>query len=145
MATVTLHASASAPVDVVFDTLTDHAAYADFTPVRSSKLEREGDPAPNGVGAIRVLRVVGPPLREQTITYDRPHTFSYRLISGLPVRDYVGTVELSGDGNGTRIVYRVDVTPSVPLPDVVVAALVRPAIQLLMRGVVKESARRSRG
>jgi hypothetical protein len=143
MATFTLHARTSAPPDVVFDTLTDHAAYADFTPVRSSNLERAGDPVPNGVGAIRALRVVGPALREQTIEYDRPHSFSYRLISGLPVRDYVGAVGLSADGSGTQITYRVDVTPSVPVPSGVVVALVRPAIQLLLRGAVKESERRA--
>ena len=71
------------------------ARYAEITPLRKSELEREGEPAPNGVGAIRVLRAVGPPLREEVIAYEPPSRFSYKLLSGLPVRDHVGTVELT--------------------------------------------------
>ena len=52
--------------------------------MRKSVLEREGDPAPNGVGAIRVLSSVGPPLREEVIAYQPPTRFSYKLLSGAP-------------------------------------------------------------
>jgi hypothetical protein len=45
-----------APREVVFDVLTDHVGYAAITPV---ELEREGDPAPNGTGAVRVMRPLG--------------------------------------------------------------------------------------
>ena len=69
-----------------------------MTPLRKSELEREGEPAPNGVGAIRVLTAVGPPLREEVLTYEEPSRFSYKLLSGLPVRDHVGTVELTPHG-----------------------------------------------
>jgi hypothetical protein len=76
VATFTLRASIAAPVDVVFDVLTDHRAQADMTALRSSTLEREGEPAPNGVGAVRVLSLVGPPIREQVTAFDRPHGFA---------------------------------------------------------------------
>ena len=76
--------------------------YADITPLRRVELEREGEPAPNGVGAIRVLSAVGPPLREEVLAYEAPSRFSYKLLSGLPVRDHVGTVELTPQGGGTK-------------------------------------------
>jgi hypothetical protein len=44
----------AAPIDVVFDVLNDHRGQADMTALRSSTLEREGDPAPNGVPLDRV-------------------------------------------------------------------------------------------
>ncbi len=75
--------------------------------MRKVELEREGEPAPNGVGAIRVLHAVGPPLREEVIAYEAPSRFSYKLLSGLPVRDHVGTVELTPNGAGTKVVYAV--------------------------------------
>lgn len=144
MASFTLEREIGAPPEVVFDVLTDHRRYADLTRLRRSELEREGEPAPNGVGAIRVLRAVGPPLREEVIAYERPSRFSYTLLSGLPVRDHVGTVELSpGEGGGTKLVYAVRTEPTVPLGGGVVVALVRQGIQQLLAGVAKEAERRS--
>ena len=60
----------AAPPETVFDVLTDHRGYAKITPLRKAELEREGEPAPNGVGAIRELSAVGPPLREEVLAYE---------------------------------------------------------------------------
>ena len=109
MASFTLEREVAAPPEVVFDVLTDHRGYAEITPVRKVELEREGEPAPNGVGAIRVLHSVGPPLREEVIGFERPGRFSYRMLSGAPVRDHVGTVSLSPRAPGPR-----SPTPSAP-------------------------------
>ena len=98
MASFTFVREIAAPPEIVFEVLTDHRGYAEMTPLRKSELEREGEPAPNGVGAIRVLRAVGPPLREEVIAYEPPSRFSYKVLSGLPVRDHVGTVELTAEG-----------------------------------------------
>jgi hypothetical protein len=69
MPSLTLTSTVNAPNDVVFDVLTDHRGYARISPLRKSLLEREGDPAPNGVGAIRALYAVGPPIREEVTEY----------------------------------------------------------------------------
>ena len=82
MASFTYRRHIAAPPETVFDVLTEHQRYAAITPMRKSVLEREGDPAPNGVGAIRVLTSVGPPLREEVIAYQPPPRFSYKLLSG---------------------------------------------------------------
>ena len=71
MATFTLHAEINAPVETVFEVLTDHRGYANITPLRSSTLEREGSPDPNGVGAIRRLALAGPPIREEVTEFER--------------------------------------------------------------------------
>jgi len=143
MASFTYQAEVAAPVETVFEVLTDHRRYSEITPLRKARLEREGDPAPNGVGAIRVLSAVGPPLREEVIAYEAPTRFSYKLLSGLPVRDHVGTVELTASGAGTRIVYAVRTTPTVPLAGAVVVAAVKFGVKQLFDGIVKESERRA--
>ncbi len=143
MASFTLRATARAPIDTVFAVLTDHRGYARITPLRSSTLEREGDPAPNGIGAIRVLAMVGPPIREEVTAFDPPRLFGYRLLSGIPTRDHTGTVELSSAGSATSVVWRVDTTPKLPMPDGMWGVLVRPVISLLLRGIVKESEHRA--
>jgi uncharacterized protein YndB with AHSA1/START domain len=144
MATFTLTRTISAPVDVVFDVLTDHRSYSKITPLRSSTLEREGTGDPNGVGAIRVLSLAGPPIREEVTAFERPTLLAYKALSGVPASSHSGTVRLTADGNRTRLEWDVDSTPKLPLPAGVWAAALRPVIGQLLKGVVKESERRSR-
>lgn len=145
MASFTLTREIAAPPETVFEVLTDHRRYAELTQLRRAELEREGVPAPNGVGAIRKLTVVGPPMREEVIAFEAPSRFSYTVLSGLPVRDHVGTVELAADGEGTRMVYAVRTQPTLPLVGGVVVAVIRQAIKGLIDGVAKESEHRAAG
>lgn len=143
MASFTFTRHIAAPPQTVFDVLTDHRRYAAITPLRKSVLEREGEPAPNGVGAIRVLSAVGPPLREEVIAHDSPTRFSYKLLTGIPVRDHVGTVELSPEGDGTKMVYAVRTTPTLPYVGAAVVAGVKFGVGTLVRGIATESERRA--
>lgn len=142
MASFTLVREIDAPPEAVFDVLTDHRGYAEITRVRRVEMEREGEPAPNGVGAIRVLHVLGPPLREEVLAYERPNRFSYTVLSGLPVRDHVGTAELTAQGSGTRLVYAVRTNPTLPVGGGLVVAGVKLAIEQLLDGVAAEAGRR---
>ena len=116
MASFTYEREVAAPPEIVFDVLTDHRRYTEITPLRKAELEREGEPAPNGLGAIRVLTALpGPPMREEVIAYEPPQPLLLHDALGLPVRDHVGTVELSRRDGGTKIVYAVRTTPTVPV------------------------------
>ncbi|HEX5608467.1 MAG TPA: SRPBCC family protein [Solirubrobacterales bacterium] len=143
MASFTFERQVSASPDTVFRVLTEHHLYAEITPMRKSVLEREGEPAPNGVGAIRVLTSAGPPLREEVLAYEPPERFSYKLLSGAPVRDHVGTVQLTARDGGTRMVYAVRTTPTLPLVGPLVVAVVKQAIKALIKGIATESERQT--
>jgi len=143
VASFTLVREIGAPPEVVFDVLTDHRRYAEMTALRRSVLEREGEPAPNGVGSIRLLTAVGPPLREETIVFERPTRFSYKILSGLPVRDHVGTAALEPSGEGTKVTYAVHTTPTLPVIGGAVVAGVKLAIGQLLDGVTAEAERQS--
>lgn len=143
VASFTLVREVAAPPEIVFDVLTDHRGYAEITPMRKVELEREGDPAPDGVGAIRVLHSVGPPLREEVISYQPPSRFSYRLLSGAPVRDHVGTVAIEPAGAGAKITYAVRTIPTLPVGGAAVVAVVKLGVKQLLNGIVAESERRT--
>lgn len=143
MASFTIVREIAAPPETIFEVLVDHRAYSSITPLRRSELEREGEPAPNGAGAIRVLRAVGPPLREEVLTYEEPSRFSYKLLSGLPVRDHVGTVELTANEGGTRMTYAVRTMPTVPLVGAAVVGVVKLGVKQLIDGVSAEAERRA--
>ena len=142
MASFTLVREMAASPEIVFDVLTDHRGYSKLTPLRKTELEREGEPAPNGVGAIRVLEAIGPPLREEVLAYEAPSRFSYTLLSGLPVRNHVGTVELTPQGDGTKITYAVRTIPTIPVAGFAVVAGIKQGIKQLLNGIAAEAERR---
>jgi uncharacterized protein YndB with AHSA1/START domain len=142
--TFTLTRAVSAPPAVVFDTITDHPSYPEFTPIRRAVLEREGEGAPNGVGAIRALHVVGPPIRERVLDYRRPERFSYEVLSGVPVKSQVGTVTIAASQGGSVISYHLELEPLVPGTGGPVAAVAKVALGRLMSGVAAEAERRAR-
>lgn len=128
----------------MFDVLTDHRGMADITRLRYSRLERQGSPEPNGVGAVRLLGAVGPPFREEVTEFERPHRFAYRALSGVPTAsEHGGTIDLIEQGGQALLRWRVDSSTKLPLPDGVWVALVRPVIRQLLHGIIKESERRA--
>jgi len=104
MPTVEVTRIIQAPREAVFDVLADHANYDRFRGSRRSELVKEGEPAPNGVGALR--RILIGPLRfdEEITAYERPSRLDY-LIVGLNVSfDHDGgQIRLSEVAGATRV------------------------------------------
>ena len=133
----TLTRTTTAPIETVFDSLTDHRGIADYVwAVRRSTLDREGVPAPNGVGAIRRIEAVGPPIVEEIIDYQRPTRYAYKMLSGAPVRDHVGTVELREAGAGTEVSWHLRSTPKIPGLDWLLSPVLKRVISELLNGGV---------
>ena len=82
-------------------------------------------------------------MREEVIAYEVPNRFSYTVLSGLPVRDHVGTVELTPASGGTKMVYAVRTQPTLPVVGGVVVAVIKQGIKGLIDGVSAESERRA--
>ncbi|MBK5117308.1 MAG: SRPBCC family protein [Thermoleophilia bacterium] len=145
MATLDFSRTVAAPVETVWEVVADQRGMSEFTRFRKVELEREGDPPPNGVGTIRVLHLVGPPAREEIITFDPPHRFAYKLLSGLPVKDHVGTIELSSAGEGTRMSYVLQTTPKLPLVGFALVAVIRNMVESIAAGIAGEAEKRAAG
>ena len=113
--------------------LTDHARYSRFDGVRRAELVEPGDPAPNGLGAVRWVWL-GPLRFEEEITaFEPPTRFTYviRDVRGLPFRHEDGTVELRPAESGTDAIWTS--TFEIPIP-VVGAAIDRVFADRLERG-----------
>jgi len=106
----------AAPPEKVFEVLADGAGWSRWAGpmVMKSWWEREGTPAPGGVGAIRALGSKRVGSREEIVAYDPPKHLAYTILKGLPVRDYRADVHLTADGGGTRIEWSGVFTPKVP-------------------------------
>ncbi len=70
----------------------------------SFELEREGAGEPMGNGAIRVFSTAFTSSREEVTGLDPDRRLTYRLLSGLPLRNYSAEVELGSlEDGGTSI------------------------------------------
>ena len=96
-------AHSRAPRDVVWSILADGGSWSQWGPWTSSELERAGRPEPGGTGAIKRLARGRLNLREEVTEFEPPGRYGYRLLSGLPVRDYQAQVALSETSGGTGI------------------------------------------
>lgn len=106
-------ATSAASPQRVFDVLADASTWKEWAGplVLQSWWEREGSPAPGGVGAIRRLGMRGASSREEIVAYDPPTHLAYTWLTRV-VRDYRADVRLEPDGAGTRIVWSGSFTPT---------------------------------
>jgi hypothetical protein len=96
-----------APAEEIFDLLADHANYERFRPIHESELLREGDPPPNGVGALRRIKVRPLVFEEEVTAYDRPSRLDYLIVKlNVPFEHHGGSITLSRDGDATRVDWR---------------------------------------
>jgi hypothetical protein len=105
----------AAPIDGVFELLSDHGNYDRFLGVTAARLTREGQTEPNGVGAVRSI-ALGPIHFEEEITaFERPRRMDYLIRRvNLPIDHDGGRITLEPDGAGTRVLWIS--TFGVPLP-----------------------------
>jgi uncharacterized protein YndB with AHSA1/START domain len=104
----------AAPPEKVFAFYTDHVGWERWAGVREVVLRQTGDPPPNGLGAIRVIRARGMAIEEEITAFEPPRRMGYRLVAGAPVRDHAGEVRFEPDAAGTRVTWTVRFRPLVP-------------------------------
>lgn len=138
MNTYTFTHEVPVPPATVWDVVSDHPGMARWTPLRRVEMEAGGTPDPHGVGAVRALHLVGPPIREEVTGFEPERRLGYRLLSGLPARDYTGEIVLEPTGPGTRIRWTISFTPAVPGAQFAISAGIRTAAKAL----AKEATRR---
>jgi hypothetical protein len=108
-----------------------------------SEWEREGEPAPGGVGAIR--RLGRPPAyaREQILEYDPPRHLAYTIVSGLPVSGYHADVDLlPGVGGGTTIRWTGAFEPRIPATGALFAVILERIVRGYATAAATEAERR---
>jgi hypothetical protein len=104
---VQVHTRAKA--DDVYALLRDGASWPAWAPIDSFHLERSGNA--ERVGEVWVFRQGKVTGRDQIVKMVPGRRFVYRHLSGLPVRDYRGDIELEPTGRGTRIRWHICFKP----------------------------------
>lgn len=103
-------ADSAAPIDTVWHLLSTVGTWPEWSRHKLARLESDGEPTADGVGAVRVLGTnpakPGRVNREEVVAFDAPTHFAYVLLSGLPLDDYRADVRLTAlPSGGTRITW----------------------------------------
>lgn len=97
----------AAPPEPIFDMLADHARYDRFRGIHDSELLRDGDPPPNGLGAMRRIRVRPLTFEEEITHFERPTRLDYLIVRlNIPFEHQGGSIRLSPADGATRVDWR---------------------------------------
>ncbi|MFD7653883.1 SRPBCC family protein [Actinosynnema sp. NPDC059797] len=102
-----------APPEAVYRLAADSSTWPDWSPIVSYERERAGDA--RGVGEIRVFKNKGRKAltREEVVELTPNRRVGYVLLSGLAIRDYRASIDLTPDGGGTVVRWHSSFEPGV--------------------------------
>jgi uncharacterized protein YndB with AHSA1/START domain len=130
-----LEQTVRAPLEKVWALVSDHVGWQRWAGVQEVVLRQQGDPAPNGLGAIRVLRRGGLAIEEEVIAFEPPARLGYRVVAGIPVRDCEVEIRLAPAGAQTSVTWDVQFRPLVPGTGWLLARLLRPRLAAALAGL----------
>lgn len=117
--------------------LSDHAGMAGWGPGLTVELERPGAPTANGIGAIRAIRGPAVHIREQVTAFEPDRLLAYRALSGVPLPDYAGEVELAERAGRTSVRWTITSSSRLPGVDLALRAIAAVLLRALARAVAK--------
>jgi hypothetical protein len=130
-----------APLEFVFERITDHEAMSAWPGIQACELVREGQPR-NGLGALRRIRALGLTLLEEIVAFEPPHRFDYRIIRGLPV-DHHATIRLSARADVVAVDWSIRLASRWPLVSEATGALLRRGLPGALAYFKRETERRA--
>jgi uncharacterized protein YndB with AHSA1/START domain len=121
--------STTASPDRVWALLVDGPSWTQWAGFDEVEYEREGTPAPHGLGAVRRIRVGRLRSTETVLAFEPPHRFAYDYIGTLPFKQYRAEVTLTPNGTGTLIDWESRFTAKYPLTTGVLRRVVTTAAE----------------
>ena len=104
MQTIDVGTHIHASIERVWEFFSDHGGYTVLKGVSKAKLLEEGHGDKNGVGAVRMERVLGVTFIEDIVTFDPPNRLEYRVKkSTIPIRHEIGTMDFTACGTATDV------------------------------------------
>jgi len=111
MITFTIKRELNASSDKLWNLLSDFGQ--SLSPNINIKLETQGKPGSNGIGSIRIVVIGKRQFREKLENIKPQYNISYSLLSGAPVNDYIGNIDIEPFRTNTLIKWNVQFRPKV--------------------------------
>jgi hypothetical protein len=130
-------AISKAPVEVVWPLVGEAARWKEWSFLTRSDLVREGQPVPDGVGAIRRFTTFGIGSREEVVAWEPPHHLGYVILSGFPVRHYRCDVVLTEVGEGATLTWTSSFDTKIPGTGRLMYEVLQLVVRRFVSGVVR--------
>ncbi len=116
------------------------ALAADFTkapgPGVEVVVEKQGDPAMNGAGTERTITIGSVRVLERLESVDPvKRSFTYKILSGAPIKNYVATASFAAAGSSTEVQWNGAFTPKIPGIGWILAGVSKKAINQYLDAV----------
>ncbi|NNM10427.1 MAG: SRPBCC family protein [Pseudomonadales bacterium] len=97
----------SAPIDKVFDAISDHESYSNYNGITLAQVVETGKLEKNGEGALRQMGGSSIELFERITKFQRPSTMHYRIERSKPfkIEHLKGEIRLFEQGEKTKVVW----------------------------------------
>lgn len=109
---IEIRGTTEATVDQVWRLLGDSTSWPSWTPIEQAKIVDHG--RDDGLGEVRTFKTGRVTVKEEIVERREPQRLSYKLLSGLAVRDYRADVDLTRRGDTTEIRWHTTFKPKVP-------------------------------
>ena len=98
------------------------------SPAIKIEIEDEGNPNANGIGAIININIKGAKARERLEAVDPPNSITYRMLSGAPVKEYSGRVNVADQNGKSLINWDVYLISKIPGMGWIISSVIKRAI-----------------
>lgn len=136
MTAFTIQRNMDLPAKKVWNILSDftHAPIPEFI----VEVEEEGDSESNGIGTVRMITIGKKRFRERLESINPPYFFTYRLLSGAPVKEYFGKVDIKSQESTALISWKVEFTPKMLGTGWIIARLAKNTINRILDDIEAE-------
>ena len=143
MRTVLVKRTINAPIEKVFDIISDHANYKDFPGVKDSELVKKGKPHKNGVGAVREIDTGSVWFQEKITAYERPTRLDYQIINSRPpIEHQGGSVRLEQTADGVAVTWTTIMRIKIPLVGGLLTRFAAPQLEKAIDGLLRNIEKR---
>jgi len=143
MKTITVTRTIKAPIERVFELISDHANYKTFPGIKDSKLVREGKTERNGLGALREINAGGAWFQEEITAFERPRRLDYLIVKSRPPLEHEGgSVRLTPHPEGCEVTWTTTVGVAIPLLGALLDRLMLPQLERGLAGTLKHIEKR---
>lgn len=98
----------------VWAILADSVTWPTWAKCNDVTIERPGDDDAMGVGMIRRIKTGPVKVREEITAFDEPRRIEYKMLSGLPLKNYVAEMILEPSGDATELTWRSRFDATIP-------------------------------